>query len=89
MQASRDQNNIPTLLGGLDSDGKTPIRVKVDPTSHALAVSDGTSGSDNGPVNAPRDENDVPVLMGVSSADGVTPIPIYANAAGQLLIKST
>lgn len=86
--ASRDENNVPTLLGGLETDGKTLVRIKADPTSHALSVDDDVTGSDHGPTNAPRDENSVPALMGVSSADGKTPVVIYATSAGELLIDS-
>lgn len=36
--ASRDQNNIPTLLAASSSDGKTPVRVYANPTTHRLLV---------------------------------------------------
>lgn len=88
MNASRDENNVPTLLGALETNGLTPIRIKVDSVSHGLAVSDGSTGDDHGPDVAPRDENSVPVLMAVSADDGVTPVPIYATADGSLLIDS-
>lgn len=87
--ASRDQNNIPTLIAALDTDGVTPIRVKVNPTNHGLKIEDGTTGSDNGRNVAYRDENSVPVLMAVSSADGVTPVEVYADSDGNLLIDSS
>lgn len=87
--ASRDENSIPTLLGTLDSDGSTLVKVQVSPISHGLVVDDNTTGSDNGPTNAPRDENSVPALMAVSSADGVTPVVVYADSSGALLIDST
>ncbi len=89
MQASRDGNNVPTLLGALETDGTTLIRVKANASTHALQTSEGTTGTDYGPANAPRDENNIPALMGVSSVDGVTPVVIYANSDGQLLVKST
>lgn len=88
MNASRDENNVPTLLGALESDGETIIRVQANPDSHALTTNDASTGSDFGPANAPRDENGVPVLMAVSEVDGVTPVVIYADALGQLLIDS-
>lgn len=87
--AARDDNNVPTLLATLNSDGTTSIRVKVTPTTHYLKISDGTTGSDNGPTNALRDQNSVPVLMAISSADGVTPVPVYTDSDGNLLIKTT
>ncbi len=36
--ASRDENNIPTLLGASSSDGKTPVRIYADPDTHRLLV---------------------------------------------------
>lgn len=36
--ASRDQNNVPTLLGASSTDGVTPTLVYADPTSHRLLV---------------------------------------------------
>lgn len=86
--ASRDQNNVPTLLGASSSDGTTPIAVLADPTTNRLKMNDASTGSDLGPANAPRDANFVPVLMGVSSADGITPVVVYANAQGELLVDS-
>lgn len=89
MEAKRDENRVTTLLGGLSTDGVTPTRVEADPTTHALAVNEGSTGSDHGPENAPRDENRIPVLMAVSSADGVTPVVVYANSDGELLIDGS
>lgn len=87
--AGKDENGVSSLLGTLNSDGKTVVPILANPTSHRLNMSDGVSGSDNGPQNAPRDENDVPALIAVSSADGRTPIPIYADSSGRLLVKKT
>jgi len=86
--AALDENSIPTLTAGLDSNGSTIIRVKVNPTNHGLVVSDGTGGTDHGPVNDLRDENNRVALMAVSSSDGVTPVVVYATSTGSLLINS-
>lgn len=86
--ASKDQNGISTLLGTLDSDGETIVPICADSSSHALCVSDGTMGSDNGPIDAPRDQNSVPALLAVSSVDGITPVVVYADSDGNLLIDS-
>lgn len=88
MEAKRDDNNIPTLLAGLESDGTTLVRVKANATTHALSVSDAQTGSDFGPDEAPRDQNFVPALMAVSDVDGVTPVVVYATSDGKLLINS-
>lgn len=86
--ASRDQNNVPTILGALETNGTTPIKIKANPATHSIQIDDGTTGDDHGPVDAPRDGNFVPVLMAVSSADGETPVVLYATADGQLLVDS-
>lgn len=87
--AQKDDNNINTLLGTLDSDGLTPTLIKINPTTHILSTLDGTSGSDNGNDIANRDDNQVPVMMAVSKDDGTTPVFLYADSNGNLLIDST
>lgn len=86
--ASRDENNVPTLLGALSTDGSTVVRVQANATDHTLSVNNASTGDDFGPEDAIRDENNIPVLMAVSSADGETPVVIYANADGELLIDA-
>jgi hypothetical protein len=85
--ASRDQNDVPTLLGALNSNGTTIVPITAEPGTHSLSVNIGGTGTDYGPADAPRDGNFVPVLMGVSQDDGVTPVVIYATPAGKLLIQ--
>ena len=89
MEAKRDQNSVPTLLGTLNTDGETPTVILANPTTNILKVSNGTSGSDLSGDIADRDENSVPVLMAVSSADGITPVAVYANSSGELLVDTT
>lgn len=48
--ASRDENNVPTLIAASSSDGKTPVRIYADPSTHRLLV-DMTSGV-AGPVSS-------------------------------------
>ena len=89
--AKRDENNVPTLIAVLDSDGSTivPVKVDVSGATPLLEVDDNTTGSDNGPgPRALRDENFATTLIGVSSVDGVTPVAVYADADGNLLIDS-
>lgn len=88
-QAPRDQNRVPALLGTLNTDGITPTVVYADPATHALNVSDGTTGSDLGGHNAVRDQNRIPALLAVSSADGTTIVPVYTDANGNLMIDSS
>ena len=87
--AKKDDNLINTMTGVLNTNGTTITRIKIDPTSHVLDVSDGTSGSDLGADNAVRDDNFVPVLIAVSETDGSTPVQLYIDSNGKLLIDST
>ena len=87
--ARRDQNNVPTKLAVLNTDGTTVVRLKANPSSNnSMKVDDNTTGSDNGPSRALRDENMVPTLMAVSSVDGITPVVLYSDSNGNLLIDS-
>lgn len=86
--AKRDQNSVPAILGVLNTDGVTITPVKIDPSTHKLAVSDGISGSNHGTTNVKRDQNYRTALMAVST-DGVTPVALYVTSAGELLLKST
>ncbi len=88
-ESKRDQNGVTTFIGASSSDGSTPVNVKVDATTHALQIDDGSGGSDVPGETASRDENYIPVAMGVSSDDGVTPTEIYVDVLGNLLTKST
>ena len=87
-QASKDDNNVSTMLGTLNTDGETPTNVKVDVTNHSVDVLDGASGSDLGDDIASRDNNNITVMMGVSSTDGTTPTSIYVNSSNQILIDT-
>lgn len=89
MNAKRDENHVPTIIGASNADGKTIFNVKIEPGNHILDVDDGVTGIDHGTVNAQRDDNHVPCLMAVSSADGVTPVAVYVNPNGDLLINSS
>lgn len=88
MNAKRDNNGIAVIQGALNTDGVTPTSVVASPTLHTMAISDGTTGSDNGTVNAKRDANQVTDLMALST-DGVTPVALYVDSSGNLLTKST
>ena len=89
MEAKRDENRITSLLGALNTNGKTPVTVYANPNTHKLAISNGTTGSDFSIKNAPRDENRIPVAMAVSSSDGITPVILYVDSSHNLLINST
>lgn len=88
--SSLDANSQSTITAGLNTNGLTITRLKANDSTNALKVSNGTTGSDFGPVgHTLRDENSRLTWFAVSSADGITPITLYANSAGALLIQST
>lgn len=88
MEAPRDGNFVPVIMGTLNTNGETPVAIKADPSSHGVATDDDTTGSDNGGTIAPRDENHVTAWIAVSADDGETPVAVYADADGNLLIDS-
>ena len=89
INAYRDENSVPTMIGVLNTDGVSIVRNQIDPSTHRLLVSNGTNGTDHGTVNAQRDENSAHCLVAVSSGDGQAPITLYLDSNGRLLIKST
>lgn len=94
-----DNNHVHTITAVSSADGTTIDNIKINPTTHILQVSDGTTGSDLGPYNSIRDENHVPTLIAVSSSTttvngvsftaGVTPVVLYTDGSGNLLVQST
>lgn len=101
MNASRDENSVPTLICASKDDGSTIVRIQASDSSHGLMIDDNNTGSDNGNNggNASRDENHVPVLLAVSSRtatingvnyiQGVTPVEVYGDPlTGAILIDS-
>jgi len=86
-ETTRDNNGVIAATGVLNTDGTTPTRLEASPTTHVLAVGDGTSGSDLGNDLAARDGSGVPVLIAVSDADGATPVNLYVDS--NLLVDST
>ena len=90
MQAPRDENRIAVSLGTLDSDGVTPIPIRVDVTKgNSLCTLDGTTGTASTRTQASRDENRTTVWMGVSSVDMKTPVPIAIDINKNLLVQTT
>ncbi len=88
--ASRDNNNVPTLIGVDSTNGTTIYRVTAVPSTHGLNISDGTTGTDFGTNTASKDDNSVSTLLAVSSADGTTPVELYVDSStGSLLTKSS
>lgn len=87
--AAIDQNNRTALIGVLNTDGTTIMRLYVNPANGALKVSDASTGTYPGGNIAKLDENGTASATGVSSADGTTILKVLINSSNQLLIKST
>lgn len=85
----RDNNNVPTMVAILNSDGSTLVPIKATASSHVIDVSNGSGGSDNGPSVARglRDGNYETTLLAQDSNGNL--VPLYADSNGALLIKST
>lgn len=88
MNTYHDGNGKHVMLA-VENDGITLMIPFVTPSTHKLHISDGTSGTDNGPSVSRHDGNHIPIMMGISSADGKTPIAAYGDSNGNLLVKST
>jgi len=86
-EIKKDDNQVPTMSGVLNTDGTTVTRVKVDPSTHVLQISDGTTGSDLGNDLAVRDNNGETVATATDANGNI--IPLYVDSSGNLLVQST
>lgn len=86
-ETKRDENGVEVMMGVLNTDGATPTRMQVDPSTHELQTSDGTDGSDFGKDLAARDNSGVSTMTATDGSGNI--INLYVNSSGQLLIKST
>lgn len=89
MFTPREKNRVTVAFGVLNTNGLSLVPIKSGLLGGSLLISDGTSGPNLTGSDALRDENFETTLLAVSSVDGVTPVPIYVNASGALLTKST
>jgi len=89
--AKRDENNVTTAIGLLNTNGTTIMRMYVNPNNGAIKISDGTTGTypTAAGSRAHRDENNVPTIMGVNESDGQTPMNLLFNSSNELLVDST
>ena len=88
MTSKKDQNFVNSMTAVLNTDGKTIINLTADPSTHALGVVVGTTGTDFGPQDALKDDVNTSTLLAVSRLDGLTPVVLYADASGNLLTDS-
>ena len=86
MDAIKDQNHIPVMLGVSYVDGTTLVPIQIDSSNNGIVVDRVNTFSGTINTNALRDSNHVPVLMAENSVDG-TLIPVYVNpTTGGILI---
>lgn len=86
-----DQNNRPTMIATLNTNGKSIVRITANVSSNnGMSINDNTTGSDNGNNSgvANLDENSNPVMTALSSAGDGTLVEVYADSTGHLLINS-
>lgn len=89
-QAPRDGNSIPAFMVTRSDDLTFPMTPYVNPSTGALLMEDGTSGSPSPRLTAERDANQHPVWIAVSSDDMETPIVVQGNfETGAVLVKSS
>ena len=74
-------------MGVLNTDGATPTRPQINPTTHVLAIADAATGSDFGKDLAARDNSGETVMIATDASNNI--IPLYVDSSGNLLIKST
>lgn len=84
-----DESGRQSITARLNTDGLTIVRVEVNSSTHALEMSDGNTGSNNGGTNAAIDSNGRQTWFATSSADGVSLVALYSDSSGKLLIQST
>lgn len=92
MNAKHDENSRPTLIATSNVDGVTIVPIQANPTTHAIKIEDGISGSDVGNNSgiAMIDENSVPVMWALSSVGDGSLVEVYSNpSTGAILTKST
>lgn len=88
-KASRDENQVTSILAKWRNDGITPLPILANPSTHAMMIDLGTTGSDLGDDNAAKDPNFVSSMLAVSKTDGSTVVPLFATSGGNLLIDNT
>lgn len=87
INAYRDENNVPTKLGVLDTDGSTSMRLYVREAGGAMVVKSITVGTYPGGSVAKRDDNFVTGMLGVSTSDQKTPRKFLIDSSNELLVK--
>lgn len=91
--ASRDENNVPTLLGVSASDGRTPVTVYANPSTHRLLVDlgagvTGPGSSTDGAIalwdgTTGEDIQDSDIVPGsTTTAPSTTATPVFTSYYG-------
>ena len=87
--AAIDSNSKQTITARLNTDGITPTRIRANPSTHAMSVVNGTTGT--APANnwSATDENGRTTMFAVSSSDPTVLVALQCDSTGHLFIKST
>ena len=89
MEAPRDENYVPSKLACLNTDtvqGQNLVRLKINPITGGLKVTENSSINFTMKSIDPRDENYVNCWL-FKGSDGLV-YPAVANASGELLINN-
>jgi hypothetical protein len=86
--AAKDSNFVNTKIAILNSDGITIAALTANPTTGALKINDGTTGTSYAPLDAKRDPDFAKCLLAVSYIDNKTLVPLQADSTGALLVDS-
>lgn len=86
-ETKHDDNQVPVMMGVLNTDGSTPTPVKINPASHILQVANGPTGSDFGNDLAARDNSGETTMIATDANGNI--IPLYVDSSGNLLVKLT
>lgn len=86
--APRTPDRIPTQLGLSTADLSSWVPWSVNPSTHALQISIGTSAVYVGSLPTDVfDENRVSVSWGVSDSDSISPLPVMVDGSGVLQVE--
>ncbi len=89
MNAKKDDNAYPTLIGISCVDGVTPVRVAINPSNGAILVDTTTVISVTPAYTTQVDGNDMPIGKGVSSTNENVILPWYVHPdTGAVLIET-
>ncbi len=87
MNAAIDSNSKQTITARLKTDGITIVRITADPTTHAMGVTETTTGGVVPKNFAATDSSGRTSLFAVSENDPTQLVALQCDSNGNLLIK--